>query len=91
MTVNLTLEWDDGLSAGTTADPTAQDVRTASGALDGRLRSLVLLYLYERGTGFRLMVDPDGVPLPTVPQAVNGGHQALVLVGHHPHLWTPCG
>jgi hypothetical protein len=47
-------------------------------------------FLYEAGVGFRLMVDPDGAPLPTVPQAVNGGHQTLVRVGAHPHLWTPC-
>lgn len=48
-------------------------------------------FLYEAATGFRLMVGPDGVPLPTVPQAVNTGHEALVRVGAHPHLWTPCG
>ncbi|WP_210728002.1 hypothetical protein, partial [Cellulomonas septica] len=47
-------------------------------------------FLYETGTGFRLMLDPAGAPLPTVPQAINGGHEALVRVGAHPHLWTPC-
>lgn len=48
-------------------------------------------FLYEAGTGFRLMVDPGGVPLPTVPQAINDGHETLVRVGAHPHLWSPCG
>ncbi|MFC8191576.1 hypothetical protein ACFUMH_07920 [Cellulomonas sp. NPDC057328] len=64
---------------------------TVVGAVrDERATPPLLPFLYEAGVGFRLMVDADGVPLPSVPSAVNDGHEALVVVDGRSSLWTPC-
>ncbi|AEE44899.1 hypothetical protein [Cellulomonas fimi] len=57
---------------------------------DARATPPLRPFLYDAHSGFRLLVDQDGTALPTVPQAVNDGHQTLLRVGAHPHLWTPC-